>query len=274
MQPYFYINGHDFQIEYDAEAESDLGIVTNDMFVSADSYGYKDIQWTNFTGETLPIDVYSRINEKYVGDPEQPNDHTGDETFYNIPRTPHAVLKYWAQRGVPCKVKTNLEAYESGTYIIKEIQYSNLSFTLIKTHLDLIQYENPDEIEQTYWSPTQNTQINTTANRHLSATAQEIQNIPDCHQTCDCVEDTPPEYCQASIQKEVETLQKYLRRYGYLPIFTRLYGRINMTGKYCYNTTQAVKQLQQDFGLTINGDCNEEVRRALIKLSNSEEDML
>ncbi|WP_292474174.1 peptidoglycan-binding domain-containing protein [Methanosphaera sp.] len=270
LKPYFYINGHDFPIEYEAESESKLGIVENEMFVSADSYGYTDIQWTNFTGEELPIDVYTRITDTYLGLPVQPNDHSGDETFYNTPKTPHAVLKYWSQRGVPCNVKTNLEAYESGTYIIKAINQSNISFSLIKTHLELTQYEKPDEIEQTYWSPTDEIKILAKNNKNISATAQEIQELPDMQQSCNCVEDSPPELCIAPSLPEVETLQKYLRRYGYLPIFSRQYGRINITGKYCYNTTQALKQLQQDFGLTINGDCNEEVRRALLKLSQSE----
>lgn len=262
---YFYMNGHNFIIETDAESTSELNIKENTMFVPSESYGYTDLQWCNFTGEELPLVVYSRITDEYTGDKVQPTDGTGDENFYNGILTPHSVLKYWAQKGIPVKVRTNIESLENGTYLIMEHSQSNPTFDWVVTNLTLKQYEKPEDVIQTYYAPTHPEQI--TSVYTLTATATEIRNIQECSQTCNCTEDSDPELCIAPADDNVAVLQKYLRRYGYLPIFTRAYGRINITGRYCYYTTQAVKELQADFGLTINGNCNSEVKKALEKLS-------
>lgn len=265
---YYYMNGYNFRVEVDAESESELNIKENKMFVASSNYGYTDLQWTNFTGEEVPLDVWSRITEVYTGERAHPKTG-GDPEFYNETKTPHSVLKYWAQLGVIINVKTNIESMESGTFLIKKFAQSNPTFDWVHTQMTLIQYEKPEDISQSYFAPTLPEEVNIDT-QPLTATAREIKSIKDCQQTCHCTADSNPDMCVSSPDDNVKVLQKYLRRYGYLPIYTRLFGRINITGRYCYNTTQAVMELQADYGLTVNGQCNKEVREALLKLAGAE----
>ncbi|WP_455644826.1 peptidoglycan-binding domain-containing protein [Methanosphaera sp.] len=267
-EPYFYINGYKFRIGVEAKSTSDLNIKENKMYVAKESWGYTDLQWSNFVGEELPIEIYSRVTEIYSGDTAQP-DWGGISTFYNTPRTPHAVLKYWAQIGCPCNVVTNLEAYESGQYLITSFSQENQTYDVIKTELTLKQYEKPESVVQTYWKPVdlKTITVNSKSNQELSGTAKEIQEISDCSQTCSCTENTSPSLCNAPASENVKVVQKYLRNFGYFPIFTREHGRLDITGRYCYTTTQAIMALQQDYGLTINGRVNKQVKEVFMKLA-------
>ena len=266
---YFKINGHPFRIGLDAKTTSDLNIKQNKMFVAKESWGYTDLQWSNFTGEELQLDIYTRITESYTGDPVQPS-WGGVKSFYNTTRTPHSVLKYWAQEGCPCNVLTNLQSYESGVYMITEFSQSSPTYDIVHTELTLRQYEKPENITQTYWKPVEpgKTVINNKTAK-LSGTALEISKLEFCEQKCNCTEKSNPQDCTAAASTNVATIQKYLRLFGYLPIYSRTIGRIEISGRFCYHTTQAIKQLQQDYGLTVNGKFNKEVKDVFSKLSGS-----
>ncbi|RAP49735.1 MAG: hypothetical protein BZ138_07250, partial [Methanosphaera sp. rholeuAM270] len=171
-KPYFYINGHPFEISTGAESKSEINIVKNKMYVHGKAWGYTDMQWTNFSGETLTIEVYSRTYERYKGDKVQP-DQGGlpDNEIYpedekGIKLTPHGALKYWAQTFVTCKILTNLDAFESGDYKIDEFSQTNPDADFIVTKLTLMQYEKPGLEAQTY---SQAGMINTEDTSELSA---------------------------------------------------------------------------------------------------------
>ena len=260
---YFYINGYKFNVLNDSKSDSDIDISKTKMFVSNKSYGYTDIQWNNFTGENIDLTIVSRTTEVYTGDHVQP-DEGGITTFYNYSRTPAAVLKYWAQNFVPFNVVTNIQAHESSRYTVDEGGFSqeNPTPTVTLTHLKLIQYEKPYEMEQTYF---QNETITKTSSVTLSAVAQEIEKVGELKQTCHCTVNTPSDKCTASNNEEVELIQKYLQLWGYFPFYLRKTGIITTNGKFCYYTTQALKKFQEDNKLTVNGVFTAETKAQFIK---------
>jgi len=261
-KPYFYINGHDFPINMSADSESTINLIKNKMYVAGKNWGYTDIQWTNFTGEEITLETYSRNTDVYQGEPAQPN-NGGIYDFYNESRTPHAVLKYWAQNFVQCIVKTNLEAFENGTYVIDTFKQSNPSDDFVTTQFTLIQYEKPGEIEQTYWKPEDIDVLRSTA--QLSAQSQEVSNLTNHTQNCSCTEITPKEKCTATFNVEVEIIQKYLQQWGYFPSYVYGKGNIEVNGKFCYYTTQALRNFQEDCGIDVTGEFNDLTKSYFIK---------
>lgn len=268
--PYFNINGYDFNIEKDAESKSELNIVKTQMYVSTSNWGYNDIQFVNFTGEEIELEIYSRVTDTYTGNAVQP-EGGGNDSFYSSDRTPHAVLKYWAQTGCTCVVDTNLQAYESGDYIITEFSQSSPEHDFIVTELTLTQYEEPGEISQTYWRSIDSDSITEYNTQSMSASALEVSNLGDHSQTCKCTADTPSYECTASVESEVATIQTYLRRFGYFPLYTRSMGLLECSGKYCYYTALAVSRLQEDYNISVTGEFNSEVRSVLLELLGAEE---
>lgn len=265
-KPYFYINGHLFNVSVDSEATSEIKLVKTRMFVSKKSWGYNDIQWTNFTGETLDLTIYSReYDDVYTGEETQP-DWGGITDFYKTKRTPHAVLKYWAQNFVPCVVKTNIQSFESGTYVIDEFGQSNPSNYFVETKLKLVQYEKPEEVTQTYWkSEETKTSTKNTDTSKLTASTKEITSLGQHSQKCTCTSTTKSTDCKATVEDDVKIIQKYLKEWGYFLLYSRLVGNVPITGKYCYYTTQAIKQFQLDRGLTITGNFDIETKNEFLK---------
>lgn len=264
-KPYFYINGHLFHVRTDSESESEIQLNKTKMYVPSTNYGYTDIQWNNFTGETIDLTIYSTTDEVYSGDHVQPPDGTGAKDFYKTPRTPHAVLKYWAQFGIVCTVKTNIQAHESGNYLIDDgITQSSPQPNFIITKLKLIQYEKPEEMIQTYWKPNQ-TATNNKNTSQLSASYMEIKEVTTpLKQTCLCKKSTDASNCTASSIDGVQIIQKYLQKWGYLPWAIGSYN-ISVNGKFCYNTTQALKNFQEKNKLTVTGTFNLETKEAFLK---------
>ena len=258
--PYFIINGYDFKIDTDAVSESELNLIKNRMFVSNKAWGYNDIQWTNFSGENIDLTVYSRRSDKYTGDKAQPEDG-GISDFYETERTPHAVLKYWSQNFVVCTVKTNLQSFENGNYVIDTFKQSSPTFDFIVTDMTLVQYEQPSEVNQSYYSPV-NYDVNTAL---LNAGISEVRELKLHSQSCDCNQYTPALQCTATAQEDVKVIQKYLMDWGYFPNYTKDTGNINPNGKYCYTTTVAVMKFQKDMGIPVSGDFTDETRTAFIK---------
>lgn len=283
--PYFAINGYEFRIKKDTESKSELNIVKTKMYVPTTSWGYNQIDFVNFTGEEIDLEIYSRVTEKYTGDKVQPE--TGAlQGFYSNNPTPHATLKYWAQCGVVCTVLTNLQAYESGDYIITDFSQSSPEFDTVTTKLTLSQYEDTSDIQQTFWRTSDTAGKSTTASelgeqssgsgvtvtddsgnsQVLSASAQEIMSLGDHHQTCKCTEDTPLEECTSTVDQEVRVIQKYLQQFGYFPTYTKSNGLLEVSGKYCWYTTQGVANLQEANNLPATGEFNSGVRDVLLKL--------
>lgn len=247
-EPYFWINHYDFKVSTSAEAKSELNLVKNKMYVAGKQWGYTDIQWTNFTGETIDVEIYSRATDKYTGEEAQPR-NGGLPDFYKTDRTPHAVLKYWAQTFVPCKIVTNIQAFESGTYVIDEISQTSPHHNFIITKCSFIQYEPSDEIVQTYWSPAKlkpTTEIN--------AYTFAVRDLKYHTQGCFCDKDTPSDNCTAVYSSDVEFIQKLLQQWGYFPTYARGVGKIEPNGRFCYYTTLALQMFQEDRGIDITGD--------------------
>lgn len=265
--PYFYMNGHNFKIDTDAETESDINLVENRMFVPAEYWGYTDIQWTNFAGEKLPIKVYSRNDTVYRGEAVPPvgtskTDSNVKKMYSNNP-SEFAILKYWAQTFVPITLVTNIPAFENGTYVIRSFKQSAPEYNFIVTAMELIQYEKPDETVQTYWRAWGNS--TKTDSSKLTAAAKELEKI-NCpvKQSCVCDENTDYKKCKASVSDSVKLIQRYLQRWGYFLVYSRQTGRVPVTGKFCWYTTQAISNFQRDNGLTIDGVFNTETRKAFI----------
>lgn len=261
-KPYFYINGHDFHVDTSAESTSEINLIKNKMFVAGKNYGYTDIQWTNFSGETLDVEIYSRINETYNGDPAQPA-NGGLYEFYNTSRTPHGVLKYWGQNFVPCIIKTNLHAFESGTYVIDELKQSNPHSDFVVSKIKFVQYEKPSEMVQTYWR--EDGLSNNVSTHNLTAQTREVSRLGQHTQNCECTDTTPVEQCTATHNTEVEIIQKYLQQWGYFPSYTYGLGTITVNGKFCYYTTQALRRFQEDCGIEVTGDFNDSTRSHFMK---------
>ena len=232
------------------------------MYVPGKNWGYTDIQWTNFSGETTDLETYSRNTDKYLGEPVHP-DNGGIVDFYNTTRTPHAVLKYWAQNFVRCVVKTNLQAFESGTYVIDTFNQSNPHSDFVITQFTLIQYEKPGEIEQTYWQTIEEEDNRSTAS--LTAQSKEVESLGNHIQNCKCTATTPQEECTATYNVEVEIIQKYLQQWGYFPSYVYGIGDVELNGKFCYHTTQALRFFQEDCGLEVTGDFNDLTKSYFIK---------
>ena len=256
-KPYFYINGHDFRVGINAESTSSINLIKNKMFVAGKNYGYTDIQWTNFSGEELDVEIYSRVTDIYQGDHAQP-DNGGLYEFYDTPRTPHGVLKYWGQNFVPCIIKTNLHAFESGTYVIDELRQSNPHSDFVTSKIKFIQYEKPTEIVQTYWKS--DGIANNPSTHNLTAQSREVSRLGQHTQSCNCTDTTPTEECTATYNTEVEIIQKYLQQWGYFPSYTYSLGSIMVNGKFCYHTTQALRYFQEDRGIEVTGDFNDITR--------------
>lgn len=246
--PHFFINGYNFKVSTDAEAKSELNLVKNKMYVAGKQWGYTDIQWTNFTGETIDVDIYSRATDIYTGEKAQPN-NGGISDFYNVDRTPHAVLKYWAQTFVPCKIVTNIQAFESATYVIDEISQKSPHHNFIVTKVSFIQYEKYGEIEQTYWEPAA---LKETIN--INAQTYAIRDMSEHTQYCFCTKDTPSDECTASYNPEVEYIQELLQQWGFFPSYVRSVGKIQVNGRYCYYTTLALQKFQESRGIEVTGD--------------------
>ncbi len=260
-KPCFYINGHNFQIGTNAESKPEINLVENKMFVAGKSWGYTDIQWTNFSGTTLDIEVYSRTYELYRGDPVQPA-NGGISDFYSVGKTPHAVLKYWAETFTVCHIETNLHAFEPGDYVIKDISQRNPDADFVVTKLTLIQYERPGEIEQTYHT---NLTITPKSTAYLTAQVSEVEKLDKHAQSCNCDSDTPSEECNATSNDEVAIVQRYLQQWGYFPSYVRGVGRIQINGKFCYHTTQALKNFQKSRGIEITGAFDETTKKEFVK---------
>ena len=262
-KPYFIINGHDFKLDVDAESTSELNLVKTKMYSPESMWGYNDIQFTNFTGESIDGVIYSRTTDVYTGDEAQPEvEARAIKDFYKTPRTPHGVLKYWAQNFVPCKIVTDLQSFNDGTYVIEEIKQKNLELDFVKTTLTFAMYEKPSEMNQVYWSAVEYHDVNTT---QLSTTAQTVMALPLFKQTCLCEQTTPAEFCTASEDIDVKFIQKLLQDWGYFPTYTRETGVITPNGKYCYQTTQAISKFQQDMGIPVTGDFSEATRSKFLK---------
>lgn len=260
-EPYFYINGHNFRVGTNAESKSEINIVKNKMYVPGKSWGYTDMQWTNFSGETLTIEVYSRTWEEYKGDPVQP-DNGGIPNFYNRKVTPHAVLKYWAQNFTTCHVETNLQAFEPGDYKIDEFSQSNPDSDFIVTKLTLVQYEKPNEIEQTYNQAVVNNAGDTSS---LNALTEEVREMANHTQTCGCTSTTDASKCTAVPNIEVLAIQNHLQQWGYFPSYSYGVGNITPNGKFCYYTTQALKKFQEDRGIEVTGNFDEVTKSHFMK---------
>lgn len=260
---YFKINGYNFKISTDSSSESELNLVINRMFLPDKLWGYNDIQWTNFTGENLTLTIYSRIYDTYTGDNAQPVEESAAiKDFYNTPRTPHAVLKYWAQNFVPCVVMTDLQSFEDGTYVIDTFKQSNLTYDFIATDLTLKMYEKPQDQVQTYWKPKGYTLPDTS---QFTAKALEIQEIGFHAQECNCTEHTPAEECTSVENNDVRTIQTWLQKWGYFPAYSQKTGNIYVNGKYCFHTTQAMKKFQEAEGIPTTGDFTDETRSKFFK---------
>lgn len=268
QRAYFYINGHPFKISKDAESESELNIHETKMFVSKESWGYTYLQWANFTGQNLTLKIFNNINESYKGEAVQPDDGSGINDFYNTSRTPNAVLKYWAEKFVPCKVVTNLQSLEDGNYRIKSFKQTNPTYALVETDITLILDEQGDIASQTFWKPvdlTDPTSDNNGSTTLITALSKQIMALGDYHQECKCTATTPSSECTAPVYDQVKTIQSVLRQFGYYPLYGAI-GQLNITGKYCYYTTQAVKSVQQDYNLPVTGNFDTTMKSALIKL--------
>lgn len=263
-KPYFYINGHEFNVSTKAESKSEINIVKNKMYVPGKNWGYTDMQWTNFSGESLSLEIYSRINDKYTGKHVQP-DNGGISDFYTQNETgltPHAVLKYWAQMFVTCHVETNLHAFESGDYKIDEFSQTQPDTYFVITKLTLLQYEDNREKEQTY---NQTAQLNTKDTSRLNAQSSQISGFSNHTQDCVCTSKTDASECIASPNEEVGVIQLYLQQWGYFPSYSYGIGNIEVNGKYCYHTTQAIKKFQEDRGIETTGNFDEVTKSHFVK---------
>lgn len=262
-KPYFIINGHDFKLNLDAESTSELNLVKTKMYSPESMWGYNDIQFTNFTGETIDGIIYSRTTDVYTGDEAQPTVEARAITdFYKTKRTPHGVLKYWAQNFVPCEIVTDLQAFNNGTYVIEEIHQKNLEMDFVQTTLTFAMYEKPSEMNQVYWSAVEYHDVQTI---ELSSTAQTVMELGWYTQTCQCEATTPAELCTASEDPDVKFIQKLLQGWGYFPTYTREAGKITPNGKYCYHTTQAISKFQQAMGIPVSGDFSETTKSRFLK---------
>jgi len=259
--PQFFINGYEFHVGTNAETKSEINIVKNKMYVPGKSWGYNDIQWTNFSGESLSLEIYSRTYEEYTGEETQPP-NGGDPTFYRTKRTPHAVLKYWAQTFVTCHIETNLHAFESGDYKIEEFSQTQPDADFVITKLSFIQYERPGEMEQTY-----NTAIdsNVTDTSQFTAQAIELLSFSNHAQTCGCTATTDSSQCTASYNGEVEIIQKYLQQWGCFPSYLNGIGDVIVNGKFCYHTTQALRKFQEGQGIEVTGKFDETTKNRFLK---------
>ena len=119
--------------------------------------------------------------------------------------------------------------------------------------MSFIQYEKPGQIDQTYWS---NQQIGWKSTTELSAQWKEVNALGNHAQDCSCDQNTPSEKCTARVDKEVEVIQKYLQQWGYFPSYTDG-EKISVNGRFCYNTTQALRRFQEHRGIEITGNFND-----------------
>ena len=262
-KPKFIINGYDFRIDVDAVAESELNLVKTKMYSPKTMWGYNDIQFTNFTGETIDAIIYSRTTDVYDGDEAQPvAEERAISGFYKTERTPHAVLKYWAQNFVPCKIVTDLQAFNDGTYIIESIKQKNLEVDFIQTTLEFAMYQKPSEMEQVYWSPVTYNDVKSVS---FSTNALAVRDLGYYTQTCTCNQTTPGDLCTATEDADVKFIQKLLQDWGYFPNYSKETGTITPTGKYCWITTQAISKFQETEGIPVTGDFTESTRSAFLR---------
>lgn len=266
-KPSFVINGYEFHLAKNATAEGELNIVENNIYTPNSMYGYKDVQFNNFTGEVFDCVIYSRTTEVYTGEHAQPEkENMGIADFYNTDRTPHAVLKYWADNFVPCKLVTNLQAYNNGTYIIKSIKQENLELDFVQTTLTMIYYYKVREnYTQVYWSPWSAGQFNNARTINLSATAQRVMELGYYSQMCGCTSDTPHTECESVGDPEVAFIQQLLQDWGYFPRYTDKTKTITPNGVYCFQTTQAIKKFQEKEGIPVSGNFTEETKHKFLK---------
>ena len=266
-KPSFVINGYEFSLSKDATSESELNIVETPMYTPRSMWGYKDIKFNNFTGEVFDCVIFSRTTDIYTGEHAQPEEEElGISDFYDSPRTPHAVLKYWSQNFVPCVVVTNLQAYNDGTYVIKELKQKNLEMDFVESTLTLIYYyKYKEQHNQVYWKPWSAGQFNNAKTLEMSTLAQEVLDLDFHSQMCGCTENTPYTECQSTSNPEVELIQRLLQNWGYFPTYSRITGKIVPNGVYCYQTTQAIMRFQEDEGIPVSGDFTEETRSRFLK---------
>lgn len=257
--PHFYINGYNFNVSVNAEAESELNIVKNKMYVAGKRWGYTDMQWTNFTGEKITCEIYSRATDEYTGDMKQP-DNGGIDNFFNTKRTPHAVLKYWAQTFTKCYIQTNIQSFESGLYIIDSISQSSPHHNFIVTKLTFQQYERTNDVSQTYWTPA-----NLKNSTKISAQYRTIERMVFHKQGCKCTDETPGEECSATSDKEVKQIQTFLQQWGYFPSYSGTTGKITANGKFCWYTTQALRKFQQARGIEVTGNFDQMTKANFMK---------
>lgn len=260
--PYFYINGYNFRVGTNAQSKSEINLVKNKMYVPGSNWGYTDIQWTNFTGEELTIEVYSRVTDVYYGEHSQPA-NGGNLDFYNVTRTPHAVLKYWAQTFVICHVETNLHAFESADYVIDEFSQTNPDADFVVTKLTLLQYEKPGDIEQTFHQELGVVNKDTS---YINAQTSEVRELSFHGQQCYCTDITDASECTASYNEEVELIQKLLQQWGYFPTYSYGIGNIEPNGKFCWYTTQALRKFQEDRGIEVTGNFDEITRGQFMRI--------
>lgn len=264
---FFKINGYNFNVSVDSSVDNEINLVKNRMFVPRNMWGYNDIQWTNFSGEDMTLTIFSRIYETYTGEKTQPEEENmGISDFYDEARTPHAVLKYWSQNFVPCVVVTDLQSFNNGTYVIDSLKQSNPTYDMVQSDLTLVTYENPEERKVVYFAPLEKPSSPYDEDTSFfSALALEVMNLGYHTQTCACTNITPADDCIATVESEVETIQKLLQKWGYFPNYTRTTGSIKPNGRFCYHTTQALKKFQEDEGIPVSGDFSDETRSRFLK---------
>lgn len=261
VDPHFYINGHEFNVSTNAESKPEINLVENKMFVPGKSWGYTDIQWTNFSGTTLDLEIFSRTYDEYKGDPVQPA-NGGISSFYDSKKTPHAVLKYWAETFTVCHIETNIHAFEPGDYVIKDISQKSPTADFVVTKLTMIQYERPGETAQTYHTSLT---VNPKNTAYMNAQTNEILKMANHAQTCSCNADTPANECTAGTNLEVSQIQKHLQQWGYFPSYINSVGKVNANGRFCYHTTQALKNFQKDRGIEVTGAFDSKTKEEFIK---------
>ena len=265
VKPYFYINGHNFHVDVNSRSKTKLNITKTEMYVPKNKWGYTDVSWNNFLGEDLDLTIYSRTNETYRGDRAQPNDGSGIWDFYNTPRTPHAVLKYWAQNGVECIVNTNIQSHENGAYIIDDgMTQTNPTDNFVITDLTLVLNEKPSEVNQTYYQTDTAGINNNSFTGGLSALAYQVSPLKEHGQECLCTRNTPQSQCTAPQNEEVQVIQSFLQRWGYIPREQNGIP-VAVSGRFCWNTKAALQLYQQHNGLAITGKFNKQTRDNFVR---------
>ena len=260
---YFIMNGHPFNVDLEMESTSTLNIKKTPMYVSSKDWGYNYIQWLSFSGEELKVTVYSKNTESYTGNPVYKGDNR-KTNFYDKPKTPHAVLKFWAQNFITVTVESKLQSVENGDYKITDFSQRNMTQDLVRSDFTLTEYNQEDtDITRSYYAPEQpgrNDASDTTG------TALELEKIGEHKQTCTCTPGAVTGVCTAPYEEEVVSIQKLLRRVGYYPHYSSVNNMFqSMDGKYCYYTKKAVEDYQKANGLSVTGVFNKAVKDKLKK---------